>query len=459
MSTDPDLLAQHAPILRSLRVALRTAAAAHTDPQTARDLLALCDTVLLRLQCSADPTGARPPDPDALARLREHCRGLQARDAEACAAAGSQLRALMDREALRLEGYEAAVTRAAEAQAAAPLQVSTSAVGAYLLRHFPERKIELRRCTEIRGGRSKVTLMLELADAGSTSAAGTLPLPSELVIRCDRPGSAQATTVCDEFPVLEAMYRAGASAPEPLWLERDPGPLGAPFLAMRRMPGSTRGDYWNVGSATAAHARALAQALARIHGVDARSAWPAAAATARESVAALLTRHETSWRALSFPSMVLECGYAWLHAQLRCLTGPSVPVHGDVHFANVLFEGVRISCLTDWEFAHAGHAAEDLAFCRNYIERVLPWVEFIAAYTAAGGHNVSDQELRFFGVWTYLRNATLGAIALRSVLGSDTPDIRTVAIALHSRARLEASLARTLATELADSPEPRPASQ
>ena len=446
MSRDPAPPVLPVPVLRSLRAALRTAGAGETDPRTARELLALCDTVLLRLECG-DPPRSGPADADALERLAEDCRGLQGADPGARAAAGSRLRALLEREALRLEAHEAAVSHAAEVPAAASSPVSLPAVREYLLQRFPASRIELLHCTEIPGGRSKVTLMLELANAGSTSRAPALP--RSLVLRCDRPDSAQATTVCDEFPVLQAMYRAGAFAPEPLWVESDPRPLGAPFLAMRRMPGSACGDYWNAGSAGPAHARALAQALARIHGVDARSAWPAAAATARESVAALLMRHETRWRALGRPSNTLECGYAWLRAQLACLTGPSVPVHGDVHFANVLFEGEQISCLTDWEFAHAGHAAEDLAFCRGYVESLLPWTEFVAAYAAAGGHEVSDAELRFFGVWTYLRNATLGAMALQRVLAGATTDIRTVAIALHSRARLEASLARTLASALA----------
>jgi aminoglycoside phosphotransferase (APT) family kinase protein len=434
-------------ILRSLRAALRTAAGAQTDPQTARDLIGLCETVLLRLECNGDPMQSGAPDADAAGRLEQYCRDLHASDAGARATAGSQLGALMEREALRLAEQEAAVQRAAAATEAAGLQISPEAVRDYLLRRFPGSGLKLSRCAQLPGGRSKITLMLELQSTDTTGTAAGLP--RELVLRCDRPGSVQPTTVRDEFPVLEAMYRANAFAPEPLWLESDPAPLGTPFLAMRRMPGSALGDYWNAGSASAPHARALAQALARLHAVDPRSAWPAAAATARESVAALLARYGRSWRALGRPSSTLECGYAWLRAQLPCLMGPSVPVHGDVHFANVLFEGERISCVTDWEFAHAGHATEDLAFCRSYIESILPWTDFLAAYTAAGGREVSDAELRFFRVWTYLRNTTLGTIALQSVLAGAVPDIRTVAIALHARARLEASLARTLAAELA----------
>jgi aminoglycoside phosphotransferase (APT) family kinase protein len=446
MSGDRAPLALPPPILRSLRAALRTAASTQTDPQTARDLLALCDTVLLRLQCDGGPSQSSQ-DAVALSRWREDCSELLAADASARSAAGTRLRALLEGETLRLEARETAVTRATNEPTEASAQIEPAAVREYLLQRFPGRKFELRRCTEIPGGRSKVTLMLQLENVGSSGTASTPP--AELVLRRDRPTSAQATTVCDEFPVLQAMHRAHAFAPEPLWLESDSRPLGAPFLAMRRMPGSACGDYWNVGGAAPAHARALAQALARIHAVDPRSVWPAAAVTGSEAVAAVLTHHEARWRALHLPSVVLESGYAWLRARQSCLTGTSVPVHGDVHFGNVLFEGMRISCLTDWEFAHAGHAAEDLAFCRRYIESVLPWSEFIATYTAAGGRDVSDAELRFFGVWAYLRNATLGAIALHSALGEGVPDIRTVAIALHSRARLETSLARLLATELA----------
>ena len=78
MSSDPTPPILPVPILRSLRAALRTAASTQTDPQTARDLSALCETVLLRLECDGDPSRAVAPDADTLGRLEQYCRALPA---------------------------------------------------------------------------------------------------------------------------------------------------------------------------------------------------------------------------------------------------------------------------------------------------------------------------------------------------------------------------------------------
>jgi len=440
MSDEPPSPDLPAPLARSLRMAIRLAARPETDSRIRRDVLALCEAVLLRLELRAAP--ALVSEADATANVREQLVRSGELAPPARAALWSELAAYAQREALRLESHERAVAAELGAADATAATLTTDAVQRYLQRRFPDQPPEVIACTEVPGGRSKVTLMLRLGATGS--------LPHELVLRCDRAGSAQATSVRDEFPVLRAMYEARAFAPEPLWLESDPEPLGSAFLAMRRMPGSSCGDYWSAGAAGPAHARSLAQALARIHGVEARAVWPRAPSSARESTAELVSGHETRWHeVLSAPSILLELGYAWLGQQLHVLTGASVVVHGDCHFANVLYDGERISCLTDWEFAHAGHPAEDLAFCRAYVERILPWAEFMEHYQASGGRQVSVAELGFFRVWTYLRNATLAARALPDVLAGRATDVHTVAIAVHARARLEASLAGVLAEELA----------
>jgi len=443
MSDEPASPVLPPSLARALREAIRLAAQTETDARTRREVLAHCEAVLLRLELGAG--SAAEIEPEA-ASVRERLGSLRELAPPERTALWSELTVYAQREAARRERTEAQVAAALAAPAPRPAAGPTrEAVQEYLQRRFADAPPRVTACTEVPGGRSKLTVMLSLAHTGS--------LPREVVLRCDRPGSAQSTSVRDEFPVLQAMFRAGAFAPEPLWLEADPAPLGVCFLAMRRMPGSARGDYWSAGETRPVHARALARALACIHAAEPRQAWPDAPAMAQESTAALIATYETRWRAACAPtSVMLELGYTWLKDRLQCLMGASVAVHGDCHFANVLYEDAHISCLTDWEFAHAGHPAEDLAFCRSYVEAVMPWGEFLAEYCAGGGREISQAELVFFRVWTYLRNATLGAVALRGVLEGRTSDIRTVAIAVHARARLEAALAHTLAAELAPAP-------
>src|ERR1700722_617492 len=110
------------------------------------------------------------------------------------------------------EDYEAGAKRVASRHELPlrSLRITPEAVQSYLDERFPAQGLRLKECRQIAGGRSKLTMFLALEPNAK--------LPDELVMRIDNPGSAQNTSVRDEFPVLEAMYRAGASAPEPLWV-------------------------------------------------------------------------------------------------------------------------------------------------------------------------------------------------------------------------------------------------
>jgi aminoglycoside phosphotransferase (APT) family kinase protein len=255
------------------------------------------------------------------------------------------------------------------------------------------------------------------------------------------------------------MYRAGIAAPEPLWLESDPAPLGAPFFVMRRMPGAAAGDLWGAQQVAPALGLALAEALAGIHAARSESMWPAAPREARDAVQQMLETFERSWRAGdSTPSLVSELAYGWLNTHLQCIDGPTVPVHGDAHFANLLAENDQLVCLLDWEFAHPGHAAEDLAYCKPYIEAIMPWPDFIAHYRRCGGNAASEEQLRFFSLWAYLRNITYATNMLRDYLAGKVHGIQSLAIALNTRVKLENLLSRTVVAALAaDLTPPAPA--
>jgi hypothetical protein len=62
---------------------------------------------------------------------------------------------------------------------------------------------------------------------------------------------------------------------------------------------------------------------------------------------------------------------------------------------------------------------------------------------------VTDEQLRFFDVWGYLRNITFGANMLRDFAGGKVHGIQNLAIALNTRAKLEALLSKTISAALA----------
>ena len=356
----------------------------------------------------------------------------------------SLLAAVAETESEFRHDYEAAYKRA-EAKPEPRLQsllVTGERVDQYLQARFAGRNIRLRSCHQIPGGRSKLTVLL--------SVEPNADLPEEMVIRIDAPGSAIDTTVRDEFPILDVMYRKGIAAPEPLWVEPDSQHLGAPFLVMRRMPGAAAGDLWGAQKVSPAIGLALAEALAGIHQANVAAIWPEAPSAARDAVKQMLDRFEATWReGNSTPSIGMEGGYGWLRQHLHCIDGPTAAVHGDAHFANLLAQDDKLVCLLDWEFAHPGHPADDLAYCRPYVETIMPWGDFLAHYRKHGGPDVSEEQLRFFAVWGFLRNITFGANMLRDFHAGRLHGIQHLAIALNTRARIEALLSRSVADALA----------
>ena len=463
----------HSAYLRTLRQTLRDVLLPEVGSLSARNALSLCDFVLVRMIAACDELPAirdsrgaayRASLESAFALLGEKSgpedtpiwttaaelqlciRRLFEQIDQAPAARRSPIEEILGEiataDARFREDYEAGAKRVASRQEPPlrSLRITLEAVRSYLDERFPAQELRLKECRQIAGGRSKLTVFLALESNAK--------LPDELVMRIDNPGSAQNTSVCDEFPVLDAMYRAGACAPEPLWLEGDLPHFGSPFLVMRRMEGSAPGDLWSAEGVSRAVALALAEALARLQRVDAASVWTSAPIAARVSVEQMIADLEKKRVGDGVSSVTIEFAFCWLKEHIACIEGPSVPVHGDVHFANVLADGDELICLTDWEFAHPGHPAEDLAFCRSYIEQIMPWDDFVAHYLACGGARVTDEQLRFFRVWGLLRNATFAANMLAGFTGGAIHDVQNLYIALHSGARIEALLSATVASEM-----------
>jgi aminoglycoside phosphotransferase (APT) family kinase protein len=378
----------HTQALRALRkILLRLQ---RDDLDAVRDTLASCDRVLKQLVADYDPAAATEVAP--------------------VTTDDSQTQTLVTRE--RVQAY---------------LDLRFGAGAAQIIAYQP-----------LPGGRSKSTVRV--------TTEGSAGLPSNLVIRMDRPGSAQETSVIGEFPVLQSLHDAGVRAPNALWLERATSHLGTPFIVMERAPGESPGDYWSAGRATAELCRDLAKLLAELHAQDGATLWPDAARDARGAVKQLIDSYRHRWdrKACKAESVALDHGYDWIKRHMRSLNGPSTPVHGDVHFGNVLATGEVISCLTDWEFAHVGHPAEDLAFCRAYVEALLPWGEFLGAYQSHGGRAISDAELNFFRVWIALRNLTLATRLRGQLREGHEVDATSLVIAIDAHPRLETHLRRVL---------------
>jgi aminoglycoside phosphotransferase (APT) family kinase protein len=317
--------------------------------------------------------------------------------------------------------------------------ITVEAVQRYLAGHpRVSRNCVVRAATEIPGGRSKRTVLVSLDRAD--------PLPVEIVLRLDT-GRGTGTSVSEEFPLLERVAKRGLPVPEPLWLETSSKPLGFPFIVFRRMPGAPAGDL--MGGAfhkEPATGRTLARTLGRIHAAgNDLIEDPAARGSAVPHTRALLQHYLDWWRSKKpFPSLVIEAAFVWLFRKLQGGLGNASVVQADTGFHNLLIDDAGNGCLLDWEFAHFGDPAEDLASCRPVVEACMPWTEFMAEYERSGGSPVSDFRLNYFEIWRPLRNAVVSGTVLHSLMQGEAHDIDPVTIGVSTFTRLQADLAKSL---------------
>jgi aminoglycoside phosphotransferase (APT) family kinase protein len=388
-------------------------------------------------------TAASPPLQQLLHSLVEHLPAASAEQAARFRALTSL--AIATESAVRSE-WEAAISAIADhlppALQAATGAINTAELTRFLRERFPAAAgVTVRTAQRLPGGRSKDTIMVQLDGATSW--------PPAIVLRVDL--GRYGTSVCDEYPLLLALYRAGIAVPEPLWLEPHTELLGGACMATRRMPGIPGGNLWGEGlKASSSLVAEFAQTLARLHSVALPVLLPdAGSERAGPHVAALIDNYERRWReAMPNASVPLELAFHWLREQLPRIDVAAVMVHGDPGFQNMLVEGDRLSCLLDWEFAHAGDPAEDLAYCRPAVERVMPWPQFMQHYYAAGGPPISEPRLEFFEIWRSLRNASLGTRMLRDFIDGAVTGLDSCAVAVNTYPRLEAQLASSLARVL-----------
>jgi aminoglycoside phosphotransferase (APT) family kinase protein len=336
--------------------------------------------------------------------------------------------------------YESAVGSVQPVGIRSVQAVTPAALERYLQAHprgSPD--VQVRSVTDIPGGRSKRTILVELGRPAS--------LPPALVLRMDT-GRGVGTSVNDEFFLLDRVARRGLPVPEPLWLETNIEVFGFPFIVFRRMPGEAAGDLIDGAFQKVPETgRALARALAAVHVAGADMIEdPAMRGSAVPHTDRLLRQYHDRWTGRKpFPSLITEAAFVWLRRNLDAGLGQATVVHADAGFHNLLLDELGGACLLDWEFAHLGDAAEDLASCRPAVQGCMPWEDFLAEYYSHGGTQVTDFQLDYFEVWRPLRNAVLCGTVLHSLIHGRADDIDPVTIALSTFARLQADLAKSLA--------------
>jgi aminoglycoside phosphotransferase (APT) family kinase protein len=239
-----------------------------------------------------------------------------------------------------------------------------------------------------------------------------------------------------------ALAGAGLPLPALRWLELDASVLGMPFSVAERVEGVVPTQYRPVFKSDqerVALGHAFVDLLADVHAVDLKAVSDLLPVPA--SPAAIPAIEIARWRAIyeEFalePVAPLEHAFGWLEAN-AVGSGRRTLCHGDYRIGNFMTDGgSRIVALFDWELAHVGDPAEDVAFAGLRLFRgrsprfshLLEGDAFLDRYERATGLRIAPEVLAFWTVLSYVKAATNYLRAARAFESGANPDLRLAAM-------------------------------
>jgi len=285
--------------------------------------------------------------------------------------------------------------------------------------------VTIDRAVTISGGFSRLMLDVTWSSERESTRA---------VVRIEQ-GGMFASEGRREVIVMRAVAESGFPVPQVLWEEADATVLGEPFFVMAWVDGAARLDEEALDD--------VLRGVAQLHALD-RSTVAAVAAVdglapgagPEAAIAAQLERWHRVYRTCApHPVPLLERGFAWLEAHLSP-TGPSVVVHGDPGPGNALHDGSGIAAVIDWEFAHAGDAAEDwsyLALIRG--RRLMTPPEWKERLRRTVGLHYADDVWTSWEAYNGVKGACVNLTALDVFAASARPtaDHLAIGVAVHLR--------------------------
>jgi aminoglycoside phosphotransferase (APT) family kinase protein len=280
--------------------------------------------------------------------------------------------------------------------------------------HETSSTVTISNLGRLAGGASKETWRLDLHVAD-----GPWQGEHRLVLLRQMGGKIYASglDIAGEYGVIVAAHAAGVPVPRPFWLL--PDVLGRPAALLLRLPGESIGRRIvrapELEEARAELPRQMGGALAAIHRIDPDASGlrgvlpePPAGVT---PIRAEIDQLEANLDQIGEPHPAIELALRWLRRHEPPPPEWLVTLHGDYRIGNMLVTPAGLSGIIDWEFAHLGDPAEDLAW--GLIREWRFGVDelrfggvgepeaFFAGYEQAGGLPVDTERVRY---WEVLHN-------------------------------------------------------
>ncbi|MBP1823334.1 phosphotransferase family protein [Mycobacterium sp. OAE908] len=224
------------------------------------------------------------------------------------------------------------------------------------------------------------------------------------------PVSGSPLTLAREAAVVRAVAKRGIPASRIVAVDDEADVVLADFIDGAGSPedvadliGSERQNYVIYN---------FVDTMARVHGLDPedlRHELPAlpVPTTAEEHATLELDQWEGLYaEKATAPDPILAATFTWLRRNAPTAVQRTVLVHGDCGPGNFLFdpETDRVTALLDWEFAHFGDPADDLAWWAFRDNGTFPdYEQALRRWAAKTGLSVDRKAITYYGVFVLAR--------------------------------------------------------
>lgn len=271
-------------------------------------------------------------------------------------------------------------------------------------------------CGDIFGQTHHVENLRRFTAGANMESWGFIYGPNKLVLRrlptgqSDDGGLADLT-LDEEAAIMDLAYKQKVKCPKILGTLEPEDELGRgilmQFIDGETLPHKIFRDPKFMG-AISKLAVQCAQEMAKIHEIPVSGALKD---LPRNSPQEMVRRIETILRDLNGMTPVFELAISWLLSNPPTARDP-VLLHGDFRMGNLMIDETGIAAVLDWELAHIGDPAQDLAYiCTpswrfgNYDKIVGGFADpdaLLSAYQAVTGLDIPMSDLNFWMVYASL---------------------------------------------------------
>ncbi len=236
-----------------------------------------------------------------------------------------------------------------------------------------------------------------------------------------------------EFGALAALNGSDVRAPRALAIDREGVVTGSPAIILERVAGEAGAVEFLAMADDAG--RGLSQDLAKAAGELHRFDWTSSGFAQPDHgpdgdpVRAQIEHwHDQFFKHRLEPHPVLAWLFDWLRDHAPDPVRLSI-VHGDMRPGNFLYLDGKVSAILDWEMAHIGDPAEDIAWIYRALwspAKFLPADDFLAIHAQHAGFAVPRRDFAYYRIFSEVKFAVISLAASHSFASGGTPNLRHI---------------------------------